>query len=326
MARDILNQEKHKSHRQDLSPRANSLRMKTIILSLLLSQFASAQTPELEIKKMAGCYEVSFNFKETVLRDTDYPIRSPDYLESGLEWVEIDRESPGRIDLQHVLLTAMGPIKHWRQEWTKAPTHIWDFKGRTNFFDTKSSLLWTKRATDGDPLGWGQRVVQVDDSPRYDCVARWETLPDKTYWECEAPGPLPRREFSVRSDYDIVQRRNRHYGNAQGWMHEQANLKIQSQGPQVVAEEVGLNTYKKVPDVRCDESRQWWKSNKKVWNFIQTEWTVLLSQRDSLTLKTEVNGEPIWRTLSLWAKEHRAVHLTDVHRRQVQRIIKSFIE
>lgn len=310
--------------------------MKTLILSLLFSVSANAQlispkgqtpfSPEREIKKMAGCFEVTFDFKETLRRDAEYPIQSPDYTESGLEWVEVDRESTGRIDLQHILLTVMGPIKHWRQEWTQAPTHIWEFKGRTNFFDKDGSLMWQKVETSGDPLGWGQRVLQVDDSPRYDCVSRWQPVGDTYVWECQAPGPLPRREFSLRDDYDILQRQNRHYSNAEGWKHEQFNLKTQSQGPIVVAEEVGNNTYKRVPDVRCQELQGWWAQNKKVWHFIQEEWANVLNNSDVLKLKSEVNDEPIWRTLSLWAKTHRDEKLTDIHRQEVRRIINDFRE
>lgn len=298
----------------------------TAVLSSLFSITAGAQTPELEIKKMAGCYEVTFDFQETDVRDPNYPIRSKPYLEKGLEWVEVDHESPGKIALQHILLTGMGPIKHWRQEWTKAPTEIWDFVGRSDFNNVKSSLKWSKRAVTPDPLGWSQRVTQVDDSPRYDCVARWETLADHTVWECEAPGPLPRREFSVRTDYDVLQRTNRHYNNAQGWMHEQKNLKLQSEGPVVLAEEIGINTYKKVDDLQCDDSRKWWVENRAVWNFIQEEWVKLMNENDQLVIKTEVNGEPLWMTLSLWAEAHQKVSLTETHRKQVRKVIGSFLE
>lgn len=300
--------------------------MKTLLISLLLSSVAFAQTPELEIKKMAGCYEVTFDFKETRVNIPNHPDHSEPHLETGLEWVEVDHEAPGQIALQHILLTVIGPIKHWRQEWNKSPSVIWDFKGRSNFAEEKSSLKWSKRKVQPDPLGWSQRVTQVDDSPRYDCVAQWEVLADKTVWECEAPGPLPRREFSHRSDYDILQRVNRHYSNEQGWMHEQKNIKLQSQGPVAVAEEVGINTYKKVDDAQCNESRQWWKENRAVWNFVQDEWVKLMNERDELVIKTEVNGEPLWRTLSLWAKEHKGVSLTDTHRKQVRKVITSFLE
>jgi len=74
---------------------------------------------------------------------------------------------------------------------------------------------------------WSQTVYQVDDSPRYGSVGRWVHSAEASIWEGgEAWRPLPRREHSVRSDYQVLAGRNRHTILPTGWVHEQDNSKL----------------------------------------------------------------------------------------------------
>ncbi|MDX9732341.1 MAG: hypothetical protein RBT63_11255 [Bdellovibrionales bacterium] len=309
--------------------------MQSLALSLMLgltvigsSALGKTKSAADEIHAMKGCYEVTFEFAETFSRLADHKVKSAPYKESGLEWVELDFDTRNEIHLQHVLLTSEGPLKHWRQEWVRAPKEIWTFEGRVRFDDKDAGVRWTKSSLAKSPSDvWLQRVTQVDDSPRYECAARWVNTGSRGYWECEAAAPLPRREFTKRSDYDILRRRNRHENVTTGWAHEQDNLKLQSVNKVSVAEEKGVNTYRKVDDERCALAKTWWAENKEAWHLIQGEWRGLAKAHSELKIKGMVDGKPLWERLFDWAKAHPKVEASskDQLRAEVRSILSTHV-
>ena len=141
----------------------------------------------------------------------------------GLEWVQLVEDEKNKISLQHLLV--VGPpggqmvIKHWRQDWLYQNTdlYIYDKNDKWSFVDMD------KKDVKGQ---WTQKVFQVDDSPRYEGTSSWVHVDGKSYWENTTPSPLPRREFSKRSDYNVTLRGNRHEVTNKGWVHDQDNKKI----------------------------------------------------------------------------------------------------
>src|SRR5690606_32808183 len=131
------------------------------------------------------------------------------------------------------------PMKHWRQEWKVDPSKMMSFKGNN---------YWETEAIEGGKNVWLQRAYQVDESPRYECAATWELSSDHAAWGCKAWSPLPRREFSKRSDYNVLDRGNFVVVNNSGWAHHQRNDKVSVKGTsaQIIAREVGVNTYEKI--------------------------------------------------------------------------------
>ena len=78
---------------------------------------------------------------------------------------------------------------------------------------------------------WSQFVYQVDDSPRYEGFGEWKHYQNSSTWKSnETPRPLPRREKSVRSDYDLIIGTNIHTITPSGWVHEQNNNKVTLEG------------------------------------------------------------------------------------------------
>ena len=74
---------------------------------------------------------------------------------------------------------------------------------------------------------WVQSVWEVSDAPRYQGASNWVTTDGITFWQNTAGmAPLPRREYSVRDDYNILKRTNRIILTNNGWVHEQDNQKI----------------------------------------------------------------------------------------------------
>ena len=81
------------------------------------------------IKKMTGCYKVTFQNAETFSLSEDYKYH--DRFKSGpvLEWIFVDSEKRGKVSLQHLLLAGPSIIKHWRQEWVYEENSLFDYMG-----------------------------------------------------------------------------------------------------------------------------------------------------------------------------------------------------
>lgn len=303
-----------------------------MIASTTLAQAAkSPQSEQDAIRAMSGCYEVKFHFIETFVNDPAYAIHSKEYQEHGLELVELDQDSGDEIALQHILLTPDGVQKHWRQEWSFEPTKLLQFKGNLTW-DTQ---VLEQTSTKGM---WAQRVYQVDDSPRYECAAPWVQcmMPNgqmKSYWECEANAPLPRREFSQRSDYQILKRLNRQEITSTGWTHEQDNSKMKLADAtdinsllSEVAREKGEDTYTKVDDSRCAPAKDYWKQNKEVWHGIQAMWKHIASHHPTLKFKAKMNGQTLWMALFEFADRAMASSMTTVQvQEQAHDLIHEFM-
>lgn len=261
--------------------------------------FASKSKDRDFIKSQVGCFEVEFNFVETLALQPGYQFHEP-HKSRGLEWVGVDAESSGHVALQHILVFSNGEVqKHWRQEW--------DYKAKKRL-DYIAPSTWQNIATKAQKGEWTQRVYQVDDGPRYECSAPVVRRQGAEYWECETWSPLPRREFSKRSDYNILQRRNRHQITNYGWVHEQDNTKILlAAGVQTpIAIEKGITPYKRVEDSRCEPAKLWWQNNKQVWNTIQAVWKDVYDRCDVLTFATPAGAGPLWAKLFTIAEQFQA--------------------
>lgn len=193
-----------------------------LLLLATISTFAQKSEDTKAIKSMCGCYQVKFNFAETFNYSKDSVNYKPSKVKHdyGLEWVELVEDSPKKIVLQHLLI--VGPktiIKHWRQDWLYENTGIYDYNG----FNDWNFVELPKKNVKGQ---WTQKVYQVDDSPRYEGSASWIHADNRHYWEDIANAPLPRREHTIRNDYNILKRTNVHEITNNGWIHDQDNNKV----------------------------------------------------------------------------------------------------
>lgn len=271
--------------------------IKTAMLGILLlagGATAGSEAPTADkqaIRGHCGCFEVTYQFKETDALAPGYQLKAPKRV-GGLEWVEVDGEGPNSLNLQHILVVPAGALKHWRQEWVYQPQYLFDFKG---------DGVWQKRRLSPEEAKgkWVQRVYEVDDSPRYEGLGPWIHTEGKPFWQSEAWSPLPRREFTTRSDYDVLVRHNRQRLTDVGWVHEQDNKKLKVEGtketPLVL--EKGLNTYRRVDDSRCERARVWWQENKGTWHVVQGVWQDLYHRSKRLHLLREKDGTPLWQRL-----------------------------
>ncbi len=249
------------------------------------------------IKSMCGCYEVKFNFSETFSPDKDYEYHDK-YASGALELVLPIEESKNKISLQHLLVIGDSMIiKHWRQDWIYENTDFYSYDKNNN---------WTYTSKDKSEVAgqWTQKVYQVDDGPRYEGSATWVLSDGRQYWESTTDAPLPRREFSKRSDYNVMKRRNRQEITSYGWVHEQDNEKIQrDSNDEILAFEKGWNTYTKVDDSKCKIAETWWDNNEAYWTDVKKVWTQIFDKKEDLAINMKVNDKVLFQRLFALGKE-----------------------
>ena len=156
------------------------------------------------IKSMCGCFEIEFNFAETfVFSEKEGYQKSKTYKARALEWGQLILDEKNKISIQHLLIVGSKQfpsiVKHWRQDWIYQNTDLYLYDKN----DKWSYISLDKKDVKGQ---WTQKVYQVDDSPRYEGSSSWIHQDGKSYWENTTPAPLPRREFSKRSDYNVTMR------------------------------------------------------------------------------------------------------------------------
>ncbi len=128
------------------------------------------------ILAMAGSYRVTFDFLEIASYSGDGARPRP-YQSWGTEKVYVDRNEPGFVSLVHILEMRIvdgdgktsEPMvtKHWRQDWRFEPAYV---------IENADASSWKKRELSrAERRGaWSQQVFQVDESPRYGSIGRWE--------------------------------------------------------------------------------------------------------------------------------------------------------
>ena len=243
------------------------------------------------IKAMCGCYDVSFNFAETFAAEKDYEFHK-NYISGGLEYVFPVEESKDKIVLQHLLVIGDSMIiKHWRQDWVYENT---DF----HMFDKNNTWKYVSKPADEVKGQWTQKVYQVDDGPRYEGSSSWVHVDGRSYWENTADAPLPRREFSKRSDYNVMVRRNRQEITDYGWVHEQDNGKVVRESVDTeIAREKGWNTYSKTEEARCQLAKDWWQDKQVYWNDVRKVWDELFAQKQKVEIEKKVDGKVLFMKL-----------------------------
>ena len=265
------------------------------------------------ILAMAGTYRASFDFLEVVgFRPGFVPDRP--YQSWGTEYVYVQRDEPRFVSLQHLLVmfvrgadgAVQGPFvtKHWRQDWRYEDSEMLTYRGHNT---------WAKERLPPEQVGgtWTQAVFQVDDSPRYEAYGRWEHLGNVSTWRSSTTWrPLPRREFSVRSDYQVLVGTNQLTITPTGWVQQEENLKVvlDEQGrpiaqQPVVAEEIGLNRYERVAHFDDSAARRYRKRTEPFWNDVQAAWAEIIAGRDRFTLRAAPDQAQLFTPLFDYAEK-----------------------
>lgn len=300
--------------------------MKRIYLSILsvalMATASNAQEKGAEmIKSLCGCYDVTFTYAETFAPDSNYKFHDRKTAHAT-ELITPIKMTDKEIVLQHMLVVSENYIiKHWREGWVYEADELLNYTGNNT---------WKKEAVNKDDVKgtWTQTVWQVDDMPRYQGYSKWVTNNGETYWENTAYAPLPRREYTVRSDYNIMKRTNRIAATDNGWVHEQDNDKIirSSAGDSLLVQEKGMNVYAKIDESKCAVALKNWEESKDFWVVVRDEWQSYVDKQQVLVVKDEVDNEKLYEHLYVLEAEWKMEKLSDKELgKRVKDLFKKFV-
>jgi Family of unknown function (DUF6607) len=256
------------------------------------------------ILAMAGAYRVTFDFLEVVPFRADAKRDRP-YQSWGTERVYVDRDEGKFISLSHILamrivnkdgkLSEPLVTKHWRQDWQYEPKEVVEYRGLERWGRT---LI--KR-----PAGqWSQTVYQVDESPRYASVGSWEHSHSFSSWlSGETWRPLPRREWSVHKDYQVLIGTNRHTVTSTGWVQEENNLKAVLTNNRELADqpylsrEYGVARYERIQSPDFGAADEYFERTRVFWREVSEAWATRFRTTAQITLRAPVDQAGLFRKL-----------------------------
>lgn len=242
------------------------------------------------ILAMAGEYDVVFDFREVVALQAGYEF-ADDKRTGAWEVVRVIEDRGDFISLQHFLLTGEDDdamvIKHWRQDWEYQPARMMAFQGHDDWDMVDIGAAEASGA-------WSQSVYQVDDSPRYAGLARWEHEGGISTWEPDTSWrPLPRRDDTTRSDYHAIEAVNRHVVTPWGWVHEQDNTKLmvdEAGQATPLVREVGINTYTRTDLPNAENADRYWAATEDYWTLVREYWDNLEAETAGFQVEDDAEG------------------------------------
>ena len=258
--------------------------------SAIAEKTTAGEKDRAAILAMRGDYRVSFDFMETVALEAGYELHE-DKNTGGYETVVVLKDTADHVVLQHILVAPGGHVvKHWRQDWYfEAPQR----------FEFVADQTWATRpiATEKIANGWTQCVFEVSDAPRYCGTGRWNHRYGVSTWTSDRSWrPLPRREYTKRSDYNALNAENRHTVTPNGWTHEQDNTKTVRVGEdteRTLVREYGFNNYRSITGYDFSPGTRYWQRTQQYWARVRAAWDLRLGQSQPLVINTEVDGMPI---------------------------------
>ncbi len=298
-----------------------TMKKSTLVLGMLvgaISLMHAQKKKDLDrqaILDMCGCYDITFKYTETFAPEIDYE-KKMDYTAGALELALPIMDEKNKISIQHLLVINDSMIiKHWRQDWEYENQDVF-------YYDKDNNWVFGQLPKNQVKGQWTQKVYQVDDSPRYSGSATWVHLDGKHYWENKTDSPLPRREYSKRSDYNVMKRGNRQEITSYGWIHEQDNDKIvrkDGMADVLLAQEKGMNVYKKVDDSKCQLAVDWWNKHKDFWANVRSSWDQVYDRQGDLTLLKRVEDKPMF--MHFYPLEKRGANAIEI-----SQLINKFVE
>lgn len=259
---------------------------------------------------MAGGFKTTFEFIEVLGFTPGYQFAKP-YQSWATEYVYVAVDEPEYISLQHIIVMyfiddygkTQGPVvmKHWRQDWRYEDPSLLEYQGNQQW----QLITYPTESVAGT---WTQTVYQVDDTPRYASYGVWRHSEDFSRWQGSTTWrPLPRREYSVRDDYQVLEGDNTLTITATGWVHEQENLKrisaSRSEPAHYLAKELGFNRYRRIKDFDFSAGDTYWQNTASYWALVRQALDDMVRQNNgNLQLKPRVNGKPLFVPLFDYAR------------------------
>ncbi len=299
-----------------MKPRGGTTSGPNVVLNSATSgEFTRLQVADLSAQErdrrailaMAGDFRTSFDFIETVGFTEGYQPLAP-YQSWGTERVYVVENRGNFVSLQHIIVmhfvndagVVSDPmvVKHWRQDWRYQDQTMHEFQGRGSFQRRKLDAASAAGS-------WTQTVFQVDDSPRYEAKGQWVHAAGVSFWKSDdRRRPLPRREFSVRDDYQALYGSHRITITPSGWTQEEDTLKLvlaDDNRPVAdrpyLAREAGLSRYERLQNYDFSAGDAYWQKTENFWSAVRRFWQGVYNNAAEFNVAKSVEGKPMYRAL-----------------------------
>ncbi|WDE04567.1 hypothetical protein SG34_025070 [Thalassomonas viridans] len=279
------------------------------------------------IYALEGVFETKFEFLETFTIAPEKQLDTP-YASWGTEFVKVIEDSGNFISVQQIMVMyyqdpdsgkVQGPhvMKHWRHDWTWQGESMLEYQGENQWASKKLNPAQTRGK-------WVWSVYQVDDSPRYSGIGRWDHFASLSTFETDYMSrPLPRRESSVRDDYQILMGKDTLILTPHAWFHEQKNFKhkgaLSASGQfegAMLAREVGHNSYRRIKDFKHEQGLQYWARTKGYWADVRAVWKSI-EHGGPFAIKESVNDKPLFMVHFEQAADDKILSMAPEKRRKV---------
>lgn len=284
----------------------------------MITATAQAKTDKIALQQLSGCFDVKFMYAETFAADSAYRYHNRESIIGGIEYIVPVEFTDKKVVLQHLLIINDSVIvKHWREDWQYEHPVQWIYQGDHRWQQKRLPTTAVKGK-------WMQTVWEVSDAPRYQGYSQFVELDNKIVWQNTTDAPLPRREYTVRHDYNILRRTNRLNVTPDGYVHEQDNQKISriNDADKLLVEEKGINSYKRVDMAKCTAGKKYWEKYSAYWQEVRKVWDVYLLTHQSIQLKTIIDGKPLHNHLYDLGKKFVNGQIAN---EKLQQAIKDFI-
>ena len=180
---------------------------------------------------------------------------------------------------------------------------------------------------------WSQSVYQVDDSPRYQSTGHWQHKNNYSSWlSQETWRPLPRREFSVRDDYDVLIGTNRHTITPFGWVQEEENLKVKllqnnsNEIDKILAKEIGLARYEHIVNHDWKAGDEYWTKTTPFWKEVRDIWNTILEDTKVLVVKKTIENKSLYESMFKMADNSTNNESQPLNRKEIESILNRYID
>jgi hypothetical protein len=147
--------------------------------------------------------------------------------------------------------------------------------------------------------------------------------------------PLPRREFSVRSDYKLLLGMDTLVLTANSWYHEQKNFKhvgklgtdsSASVSP-LLSREIGHNSYTRIKNFNFSAAYKYWERTKKYWDDVRFIWKGIEANRSDYQMKKTVDGKKLFAVHFKNAEDQTILNMTQDDRRAlIKKLIGTYLK
>ena len=135
----------------------------------------------------------------------------------------------------------------------------------------------------------------------------YESIHEKDFsvWTSEySDRPLPRREYSVRKDYNILSGIHRITILNDGWIHEQDNTKVirSKKGSKTsISKEIGINKYMALKNFDISAGEAYWEKTKRFWKEVRLAWRSVSKEYKSFRVLPKKDGKVMFQQMFEYA-------------------------